>query len=86
MKKRNTASYNILVTAGPTIEPIDPVRFISNYSTGTMGYAIAKEAKEKGHKVCLITGPVHIDPPPGVDLVKVNTSNEMQKQIKTKLS
>ena len=53
----------ILITAGPTIEPIDPVRYISNYSTGEMGYELAKAAKDKGHKVILISGPTPLKPP-----------------------
>ena len=58
-----------LITAGPTREPIDPVRYLSNRSSGKMGYAIAEAALEAGHEVVLISGPVHLDPPRGaVDL------------------
>jgi len=53
------------VTAGPTREPIDPVRYISNHSSGKMGYAVAKAALERGACVKLVTGPVNIAPPPG---------------------
>ena len=56
----------VLVTAGPTREKIDPVRFISNHSTGTFGYKIAKEARDRGCRVVLVTGPVSIEPPSGV--------------------
>jgi phosphopantothenoylcysteine decarboxylase/phosphopantothenate--cysteine ligase len=66
-----------LVTAGPTREPIDPVRFISNRSSGKMGYAIAEAALASGHEVILISGPVHIDPPRRAKLVFVSTSEEM---------
>jgi len=66
-----------LVTAGPTRELIDPVRYISNRSSGKMGYAIAEVALEAGHEVILISGPVHLDPPRGAKLVSVSTSDEM---------
>ena len=66
-----------LITAGPTREPIDPVRFLSNRSSGKMGYAIAEAAIEAGHDVTLISGPVHVDPPRGVRLTSVATSDEM---------
>ena len=66
-----------LVTAGPTHEPIDPVRYISNRSSGKMGYAIAKEALDAGHDVILISGPVSLQSPRGAKLVSVSTSDEM---------
>ena len=66
-----------LVTAGPTREPIDPVRYISNRSSGKMGYAIAEAALQAGHEVILISGPVKLDPPPDAKLVLVSTSDEM---------
>ena len=66
-----------LITAGPTREPIDPVRYISNRSTGKMGYSIAETALEAGHDVILISGPVNIDPPPHAKFVSVSTSDEM---------
>ena len=66
-----------LITAGPTREPIDPVRYLSNRSSGKMGYAIAEAALDDGHKVTLIAGPVHIDPPPGAELISATTSDEM---------
>lgn len=66
-----------LVTAGPTREPIDPVRYISNRSSGKMGYAIAEAALEAGHEVILISGPVNVRPPRGAKLVSVSTSDEM---------
>ena len=67
----------IVVTAGPTREPIDPVRFISNRSSGKMGYAIAQAARELGHDVTLISGPATIDPPSDVELVRITTSDEL---------
>jgi phosphopantothenoylcysteine decarboxylase/phosphopantothenate--cysteine ligase len=66
-----------LVTAGPTREPIDPVRYLSNRSSGKMGYAIAEAAIEAGHDVILISGPVEVDPPRGAELVSVSTSDQM---------
>lgn len=72
----------ILITAGPTQEPIDPVRFISNYSSGTMGFYLAKLAKAKGHQVVLINGAVSIKPPRGVKVIKAITALEMLKAVK----
>jgi phosphopantothenoylcysteine decarboxylase / phosphopantothenate---cysteine ligase len=66
-----------LITAGPTREPIDPVRYLSNRSSGKMGYAIAEAAIQAGHHVVLISGPVDVDPPRGVDLISISTSDEM---------
>jgi phosphopantothenoylcysteine decarboxylase/phosphopantothenate--cysteine ligase len=66
-----------LVTAGPTREPIDPVRYISNRSSGKMGYAIAEAALEAGHEVILISGPVNLAPPRRAKFVSVSTSDEM---------
>jgi phosphopantothenoylcysteine decarboxylase/phosphopantothenate--cysteine ligase len=66
-----------LITAGPTREPIDPVRYLSNRSSGKMGYAIADAAIVADHKVILISGPVTLDPPRGVELIPVSTSDEM---------
>jgi phosphopantothenoylcysteine decarboxylase/phosphopantothenate--cysteine ligase len=70
-----------LVTAGPTREPIDPVRYISNRSSGKMGYAIAEAALEAGHDVILISGPVHVDPPRSARLISVSTSDEMFEAV-----
>lgn len=70
----------ILVTAGPTYEPIDPVRFIGNRSSGNMGYSIAEELIKRGAEVLLISGPVSILPPKGVNFISVETANEMYLQ------
>lgn len=67
----------IIITAGPTIEPLDPVRYMTNYSSGKMGFALARIAKQKGASVILVTGPVNLEPPSGVELIKVNTTQEM---------
>jgi phosphopantothenoylcysteine decarboxylase / phosphopantothenate---cysteine ligase len=66
-----------VVTAGPTREPIDPVRYLSNRSSGKMGYAIAEAAIDAGHDVVLISGPVDLDPPGNVKLARVTTSDEI---------
>ncbi len=68
---------HLLITAGPTREPIDPVRFISNRSTGKMGFALAQAAKEAGHTVTLIAGPVTLSTPPGVKRIDVETACQM---------
>lgn len=65
------------MTAGPTREPFDPARFISNPSTGRMGYALAAEAMRRGAEVTLICGPTHLEAPPGAHLVRVTTADEM---------
>lgn len=73
---------HIVVTAGPTREFFDSVRFISNPSTGKMGYAIAEAAAARGHQVTLVSGPVEIAPPPNVKLLKVTTAAEMSAATK----
>jgi phosphopantothenoylcysteine decarboxylase / phosphopantothenate---cysteine ligase len=74
-----------LITAGPTREPIDPVRFLSNRSSGKMGYALAAAALEAGHQVALISGPVCIAPPHGADLLRVTTADEMADAVQTRM-
>jgi phosphopantothenoylcysteine decarboxylase/phosphopantothenate--cysteine ligase len=81
-KRFDLKGKNILVTAGPTVEPLDPVRFISNRSSGKMGYAIAAAAKNRGAEVTLISGPVAMDCPAGVTLVKIETANQMFESVK----
>ncbi|HEU5313543.1 MAG TPA: bifunctional phosphopantothenoylcysteine decarboxylase/phosphopantothenate--cysteine ligase CoaBC [Candidatus Udaeobacter sp.] len=66
-----------LITAGPTREPIDPVRYISNRSSGKMGYAIAEAALAEGHEVTLVSGPVNLEAPRDAKLISVSTSDEM---------
>ncbi|WP_375208674.1 bifunctional phosphopantothenoylcysteine decarboxylase/phosphopantothenate--cysteine ligase CoaBC [Hyphomonas jannaschiana] len=74
-----------VVTAGPTREPLDPVRFLSNHSSGRQGYAIAGALAAEGARVTLVSGPVAIDPPHGVDLVKVETARQMLKAVEEAL-
>lgn len=75
--EKDLRGKKILVTAGPTQEAIDPVRFISNHSTGKMGYAIAKRAMLRGAEVTLVTGPVAITPPPFVTVIPVKSAKDM---------
>lgn len=71
----------VLITAGPTREPIDPVRYISNRSSGKMGYAVAEAAREAGARVVLVSGPVSLPAPPGVERVDVETTAEMREAV-----
>jgi phosphopantothenoylcysteine decarboxylase / phosphopantothenate---cysteine ligase len=75
------AGRRVLVTAGPTHEPIDPVRFLGNRSTGKMGFAVAREAVRRGATVTLVTGPVGLPDPPGVEVVRTQTSEEMAEAV-----
>ena len=75
----------MLVTAGPTREAIDPVRFISNHSTGKMGYAIAENARMRGADVILVSGPVALEAPYDVELVKVSSARDMHDAVIFKL-
>jgi phosphopantothenoylcysteine decarboxylase/phosphopantothenate--cysteine ligase len=70
-----------VVTAGPTREPIDPVRYLSNRSSGKMGYAIAEAAAEAGHNVVLISGPVTLEPPRGVEVILISTGDQMYEAL-----
>jgi len=82
---RDIEGHTILVTAGPTREAIDPVRYISSLSSGKMGYSIAEAAKRRGAKVILISGPVSLTPPAGVELVRVITAEEMFNAVINRL-
>lgn len=78
---RDLEGVKILITAGPTREPIDPVRFLSNRSSGRMGYALASTAAARGAEVTLVSGPVSLAPPAGVDLRQVVTAREMHDAV-----
>jgi phosphopantothenoylcysteine decarboxylase/phosphopantothenate--cysteine ligase len=78
-QKKRLAGRHALVTAGPTREPLDPVRYISNHSSGKQGYSIAAALAAEGAKVTLVSGPVSLSSPEGVTLVKVETAREMLK-------
>lgn len=71
----------VLVTAGPTREALDPVRFLSNPSTGRMGFALAEAARDRGAKVTLIVGPTQVAPPPGVEVIHIVTADELSAQV-----
>ena len=75
------AGRRIVVTAGPTWEPIDPVRFVGNRSTGKMGFAVAAEAFERGAAVTLVVGPGTVEPPAGPTVVRVTTAEEMRRAV-----
>ncbi len=75
---------SVLVTAGPTREAIDPVRYLSNRSSGRMGYALAAEAARRGGKVTLVSGPTSLSAPPGVEVVPVTTAEEMARETKAR--
>ena len=80
-KEKDMQGKRVLVTAGPTRESIDPVRFITNHSTGKMGYAVARQAMLRGAEVTLISGPVSIAPPPFVNVVRVQSAREMFEAV-----
>lgn len=79
--KRDLAGKKVLVTAGPTREFIDPVRFMSNPSSGKMGYSMARTAWYRGAEVTIISGPVSIDPPQGVEVVRVESAEQMKDAV-----
>ena len=80
------AGVRVLVTAGPTREAIDPVRFLSNHSSGKMGFAVAAAARGLGAEVDLVSGPVSLDPPPGVGVVPVGSAAEMRREVMARIA
>jgi phosphopantothenoylcysteine decarboxylase/phosphopantothenate--cysteine ligase len=80
-RARDLAGRRLLVTAGPTYEPLDPVRFVGNRSSGRMGFALAEAAAARGARVVLVTGPTHLAPPAGVECVRVETTQEMYEAV-----
>src|SRR5690348_11159223 len=83
--KRDLEGETVLVTAGPTQEPLDPVRYLSNRSSGKMGYALAAAAAERGARVILVSGPVTLAPPPRAELIPVRTASEMRQAVMDRL-
>lgn len=79
--EKDMQGLNVLVTAGPTVEKIDPVRYITNHSSGKMGYSVAEVAAKRGANVTLISGPVHIDAPMFVDVVNVESAKDMYNAV-----
>ena len=86
VKEKDLAGKYVLVTAGPTREVLDPVRYITNHSTGKMGYAIAKAAAMRGAKVTLVSGPVNLAPPPFVEVVNITRAEEMFEAVTSRAS
>ena len=84
--KGDLSGYRILVSAGPTVEPLDPVRFISNRSSGKMGYALASAAVVRGAETTLVSGPVALEPPAGAELMRIETADQLKKAIDQKFN
>ncbi len=80
-RDRSLEGRRVLVTAGPTLEDIDPVRYISNRSSGKMGYALAEEAARRGATVCLVSGPVALAAPAGIEVVRVRAAAELARAV-----
>jgi phosphopantothenoylcysteine decarboxylase/phosphopantothenate--cysteine ligase len=81
LKKKDLVGERLLITAGPNREPLDPVRYISNRSSGKMGYALAHAGLRRGAEVTLISGPTELEPPSGARLVRVTTAEEMRHAV-----
>src|SRR6476659_10708539 len=81
LHKKDLAGENFLITAGPSREPLDPVRYISNRSSGKMGYALARAALRRGAEVALISGPTSLEPPSGARVIAVTTAAEMRDAV-----
>ena len=84
-RRTDLEGETVLLTAGPTEEPLDPVRFISNRSSGKMGYALAEAAAARGARVILVSGPVHLPAPRGVEVLSVRTAAEMRDRVLERL-
>lgn len=80
-ERSDLAGLKVVITAGPTQEDIDPVRYISNRSSGKMGYALAARARARGAEVTLITGPVALSPPADVEVVRIRTAWELHREV-----
>jgi phosphopantothenoylcysteine decarboxylase / phosphopantothenate---cysteine ligase len=84
-QSKDFAGEHVMVTAGPTVEDLDPVRFITNRSSGKMGYAMAEAARDRGARVTLISGPVNLPPPENVETVDVRSTREMFEAVMSRL-
>src|SRR5215470_5038267 len=84
-RRHDLDGETILLTAGPTQEPLDPVRYITNRSSGKMGYALGEAAASRGARVILVSGPVHLPEPRGVEVIHVRTATEMREQVMKRL-
>jgi phosphopantothenoylcysteine decarboxylase/phosphopantothenate--cysteine ligase len=85
-RRRDLVGETVLVTAGPTVEDIDPVRFISNRSSGRMGYRLAEAGRDRGASVVLVSGPTSLDPPAGVDFVAVRSAEQMAQAVAARVA
>jgi phosphopantothenoylcysteine decarboxylase/phosphopantothenate--cysteine ligase len=85
-RRRDLEGETVLVTAGPTVEDIDPVRFVSNRSSGKMGYRLAEAARDRGAKVVLVSGPASLPAPPGVEFVPVRSAEDMQRAVAARVA
>lgn len=85
-EEKNLAGKKILVNAGPTCESLDPVRYITNHSSGKMGYAVARAAANRGAEVILVSGPVNLDTPLGVNRIDITSAEDMYKEMTDKAS
>ncbi|HIJ78029.1 MAG: bifunctional phosphopantothenoylcysteine decarboxylase/phosphopantothenate--cysteine ligase CoaBC [Desulfobulbaceae bacterium] len=81
LAKQDLAGESILITAGPTREPFDPVRFLSNRSSGKMGYALAEAASQRGARVTLVSGPTTLPAPAGVELIAITSAQQMHREV-----
>jgi phosphopantothenoylcysteine decarboxylase / phosphopantothenate---cysteine ligase len=81
LKNKDLSGEKFLITAGPNREPLDPIRYLSNRSSGKMGYALARAALRRGASVVLVSGPTHLEPPSGARLISVNTAAEMRHAL-----
>jgi len=81
LRRRDLEGETVLVTAGPTVEDVDPVRFVSNRSSGKMGYRLAEAARDRGAKVILVSGPTSLPAPHGVEVVSVRSAQDMQRAV-----
>jgi phosphopantothenoylcysteine decarboxylase/phosphopantothenate--cysteine ligase len=79
--QKDLQGQTVLITAGPTCEDLDPVRYLTNRSSGKMGYAVAEAAARRGAKVILVSGPVNLETPAGVERINVRTAEEMQRAV-----
>jgi phosphopantothenoylcysteine decarboxylase/phosphopantothenate--cysteine ligase len=84
-QSKDFASEHVLITAGPTVEDLDPVRFITNRSSGRMGYAVAEAARDRGARVTLVSGPTRLPPPAGIETIAVRSTREMYDAVQGRL-
>jgi phosphopantothenoylcysteine decarboxylase / phosphopantothenate---cysteine ligase len=85
VQTQDLSGQHVMITAGPTVEDLDPVRFLTNRSSGRMGYALAEAAQKRGARVTLVSGPVRLSPPAGVDVIQVRSTREMFEAVTKQL-